>query len=600
MEDIEIGGQRKDVKSYDIEKEKSNSFRRCGTTLLTEDQVDTSVNGIKVDKFGRSKIFTPFACGGPWFKNFHFSWLSFFLAFTAWFSIVPALQYIKDADNGITKADIKTSNIISVLGTIIVRFSLGPMCERFGPRRVQSVLLCYGTVMVALAATINNVASLLIIRFLIGMVGGAFVPCQYWTTMMFASNIVGSANAFAGGWGNLGGGFANTFMAAVIASMRSAFNDDTAWRVAMAVPALMCATITIPMYLFGNDSPQGKWDDRMYNNKKKGTSNTGGSKCAGFNDWRVWVLAMQYGACFGIELTINNSMAAYLEEYFVVDSINCRRGADGSEECSLLGRDTAGMIAGLFGLMNLFARAIGGVVSDWAFGKIGFRGRLITQFVCLAAESAALIIFSQVTNLPLAIIMLIVFSVCVQSSEGSTYSIVPFMNKNAIGQVAGIVGAGGNIGAVIWQTLLKGMVNQSTAYLYLGLVVAATSILTFFIPVNGVYITCGKEEKSENREMIKIPSTPTSRSSNSSAISHIPKVPSISTSLGNFGSDDAGSRMSTPRSGSDSSGMSTPRSEGNLLVDDPKADSKMQIPGQMQMPGHMVMHTAPSANPPKS
>jgi nitrate/nitrite transporter NarK len=38
------------------------------------------------------------------------------------------------------------------------------------------------------------------------MLQACFVCCQYWCTAMFSPNVVGTANAFSGGWGNLGGG----------------------------------------------------------------------------------------------------------------------------------------------------------------------------------------------------------------------------------------------------------------------------------------------------------------------------------------------------------------------------------------------------------
>ena len=50
--------------------------------------------------------------------------------------------------------------------------------------------------------------------------------------------------------------------------------------------------------------------------------------------------------------------------------------------------------------------------------------------------------------LVLAVGAMIVFSLFVQMSEGATYGIVPFINRKALGAVAGIVGAGGNAGAV--------------------------------------------------------------------------------------------------------------------------------------------------------
>ena len=40
-------------------------------------------------------------------------------------------------------------------------------------------------------------------------------------------------------------------------------------------------------------------------------------------------------------------------------------------------------------------------------------------------------------------------------AEGATFSVVPFINKKAIGSVSGIVGAGGNVGAFLAAMLLK-------------------------------------------------------------------------------------------------------------------------------------------------
>ena len=108
----------------------------------------------------------------------------------------------------------------------------------------------------------------------------------------------------------------------------------------------------------------------------------------------------------------------------------------------------AGLIAGLFGLMNIFARTLGGFFGDKLGIKFGLRGRVMFLGTVLALEGLALILFSQMVTLLMAVGAMIFFSLFVQMSEGATFSVVPFINRRALGSVTGIVGAGGNAGAV--------------------------------------------------------------------------------------------------------------------------------------------------------
>ena len=142
---------------------------------------------------------------------------------------------------------------------------------------------------------------------------------------------------------------------------------------------------------------------------------------------------------------------------------------------------TAGLVAASFGLMNLFARTLGGIFGD-NFGALwGLRGRSFWLFICLLFEGIALMIFSQMQVLFLAIPSLIVFSLFTQMAEGATYSVVPFINKKALGAVAGVVGAGGNAGAVLAGFLFKNMIDWSEAFFILGIVVTCASFLAFFV-----------------------------------------------------------------------------------------------------------------------
>ena len=122
--------------------------------------------------------------------------------------------------------------------------------------------------------------------------------------------------------------------------------------------------------------------------------------------------------------------------------------------------------------MNIFARTLGGVFSDLFAKQAGLKGRVRWLFIALICEGIALIAFSQMHVLSMAIGIMLVFSLFVQMAEGATYGVVPFINKKALGAVAGIVGAGGNIGAVSAAFLFR---NESLSYqqglFYLGITV---------------------------------------------------------------------------------------------------------------------------------
>jgi NNP family nitrate/nitrite transporter-like MFS transporter len=152
------------------------------------------------------------------------------------------------------------------------------------------------------------------------------------------------------------------------------------------------------------------------------------------------------------------------------------------------------MIAGLFGLMNIFARTLGGVVGDRAGIKWGLRGRVGFMGGVLLAEGFALMLFSQMNVLAVAIATLVLFSLFVQMAEGATYSVVPFINKKALGSVAGIVGAGGNAGAVAAGFLFRSeSLSTQQALFYLGIAVACASSLA-------VLVRFSKQDEATARE----------------------------------------------------------------------------------------------------
>lgn len=399
-------------------------------------------------------------------RAFHMSWLAFFLCFFGWFGIAPLMAVVRD-DLGLSKGQIGNIMIASVAITVAVRLIVGPLCDRLGPRRTYTGLLALGAVPVMAVGLADSYETFLLARLAIGAIGAAFVITQYHTSVMFAPSVVGTANATTAGWGNLGGGVTQMVMPLVLAAILSlGVEKSLGWRLAMIVPGLVLLAASFCYWRFTVDSPEGDFADlrRAGRMPPAGSAGKGGSFLTVLGDRRVWALFLAYGACFGVELTLHNIAAIYFFDTFRLD----------------LG--TAGIIAGLFGSMSLFARTLGGWVSDRWAAQAGLPARVRLLFLVLLAEGLSLILFSQMGVLVLAVASMLMFSLFVQMGCGATFGIVPFINRKALGSVSGIVGAGGNMGAVAAGFLFKADgISYQQGLFYLGIAVALAALPTLLI-----------------------------------------------------------------------------------------------------------------------
>ena len=397
-------------------------------------------------------------------RTFHLTWFAFFLCFFGWFGIAPLMAVVRE-DLGLSQEQIGNTIIASVAITVFARLAIGWLCDKIGPRRAYTWLLALGSVPVMTIGLADSYETFLLFRLVIGAIGASFVITQYHTSVMFAPNIVGTANATTAGWGNLGGGVTQMVMPLLLAAATTFVADQAlGWRIAMVIPGVALLATSLLYWKLTKDSPDGSYADLRKKGEMAAASTVEGAFLKACTDHRVWALFVIYGACFGVELTINNIAALYFHDYFE------------------LGLAAAGIVAGLFGLMNIFARTMGGILGDkWGL-RWGLRGRVWLLGGILFLEGLALMLFSQQNVLPVAIGTLILFSLCVQMSEGATYSVVPFINKNALGAVAGIVGAGGNAGAVAAGFLFRTEgLGWPQALLILGACVTLTSFLAFAV-----------------------------------------------------------------------------------------------------------------------
>ena len=227
----------------------------------------------------------------------HISWMAFFLAFIGWFSIAPMMAIVRD-DLQLTKAEIGNTVITSVAVTIVARLVVGWLCYRIEPPLTYSGLLMLGSIPVMAIGLDNNYETFLLFRLGIGIVGASFVITRYHTSVMFAPNVVGTANATTAGWGNLGGGVTQMAMPLVLGVIVALVATDViGWRIAMVVPGISLFLTGFVYFKFTQDSPSVEAEYER-------THEPPGAKTSAFleaaKDYRVWALFLIYGALFGV------------------------------------------------------------------------------------------------------------------------------------------------------------------------------------------------------------------------------------------------------------------------------------------------------------
>jgi MFS transporter, NNP family, nitrate/nitrite transporter len=405
----------------------------------------------------------------PPMRAFHITWITFFLCFFGWFGIAPLMPVVRK-DLGLTQEQIGNIIIASVAITVFARLLIGWLCDKIGPRICYSLLLILGSIPVMFIGMSQSYESFLLFRLAIGVIGASFVVTQYHTSVMFAPNVVGTANATVAGWGNMGGGATLMVMPLIFAAFVGAgYLDEQAWRYAMVVPGVALFIMGFVYFFVTQDTPDGNLSDLRKDDPeyKAKIGEAKGSFWSACKDYRVWILFLAYGACFGIEITIDNIATLYF-----VDNFN-------------LGLKEAGIIAGLFGMMNIFARAMGGIFGDRAGKKFGLKGRIFILGIFLLFEGLGIILFSQMTSLVWAIATMLLFALFLKMSNGATYSVVPFINKKAVGAVAGIVGAGGNVGAVLAGFLFKSSeISYRESLFVIGIAVLVVSVISLMLSVS--------------------------------------------------------------------------------------------------------------------
>lgn len=436
-------------------------------------------------------------------KILHATWFAFFITFVVWFNHAPLMIMIAKT-LGMDQAQIKTILILNVALTIPARIAIGILVDKFGPKRTYSTLLALGSVPCFMFAFAESFEQLALARFLAGFIGAGFVIGIRLVGEWFPAKQVGLAEGIYGGWGNFGSAAA----AGVLPALALWFGGDQGWRYAIACTGAMSLIYSAVYFFSVSDTPKGS---TYFKPKKSGAMEvtslsdmvfyiimtlplyatlsllvwkltTGATALLSsqiaiplhigiwlfyaYNVYKiiqinlphlkqpieeihrykfkqVAILDLAYLITFGSELAVVSMLPLFFFNTF-----------HDSQQVTMV---QAGLLAGSFAFINLVARPLGGWLSD----KFG---RKLSLSVFVLGLALGYFGMSQITaewSLTVAVILTMTCSFFVSAGCGAVYAIVPLIKRRMTGQIAGMVGAYGNVGGVFFLTVLSLVSNQT-------------------------------------------------------------------------------------------------------------------------------------------
>lgn len=441
----------------------------------------------------------------------HLTWFAFFISFMLWFAHAPLMVAIRESMN-LTDQEVKILLILNVALTIPARIIVGMLVDKYGPKQLFSLILILGGLISIGFAFTQTYQQLAWVRFLSGFVGAGFVVGIRMISEWFPAKQTGIAQGIYGGWGNFGSAGA----ALILPSVAVYFGADYGWRYAIAITGGIAIIYGCIYYFSVSNTPKGS---TYFSPKKMGAMEVTSKndlflyifmnvpmyfalsvltwKLSAKMHWfdsrvayaiyaalavlyivQVWkiihvnksifhteipemhryafkqvaILDIAYSLTFGAELAVVSMLPLYYVDTFNVEPI------------------MAGVLAGIYPVINLFARPAGGWISD----KIG---RKITLGIASAGSAVSFFILGNVTSdwaLWLVVAATILGGIFSKGGSGAVYAMVPLIQRRMTGQFAGMVGAFGNVGGLAFLTVLS-FVSSDIFFM----TIAATAVFVF-------------------------------------------------------------------------------------------------------------------------
>ncbi|MBE0487021.1 MFS transporter [Marinobacter sp.] len=438
------------------------------------------------------KVADVFRVRNPEIRALHLTWIAFFITFYVWFNMAPLASSMLKSVDWLSRDDLRLFAICNVALTIPARIIVGMALDRFGPRRVFSVLMVTMSIPALAFAFGNTMTQLLVSRLILSSIGASFVVGIHMTAMWFKPKDIGFAEGFYAGWGNFGSAAAAMTLPTVAITL---YGGDDGWRWAIAQSAIVMAGYGIWYWFAITDGPAGT----VHRKPRKASA----LEVSTWGDlvklvlWTIPLIGVLAILVWRIQnlgyLSVTGAIICYVVIFLVVcyqivqilrvnvpilkkgvpeddkypfssvAALNSTYFANFGAELAVvsmlpmffeetwgLSATIAGLIAASFAFVNLVARPMGGMVSD----RMGNRRFVMLSYMFGIGIGFALMgLLNSSWPLIIAVGITVFTSFFVQGAEGATFGIIPSIKRRLTGQISGMAGAYGNVGAVVYLTI---------------------------------------------------------------------------------------------------------------------------------------------------
>jgi NNP family nitrate/nitrite transporter-like MFS transporter len=454
------------------------------------------------------------------YRVLHMTWFAFFMTFVVWLSLGPMMPFIQEA-LALTEQQAKVLLILNVAMTIPSRIIVGMLVDKLGPKIMFSSILILGGLISIAFSWMQSYEQLAMMRFLAGFIGAGFVVGIRMISEWFPAKQTGTAQGIYGGWGNFGSAGA----AVTLPFIAVGFGGDDGWRIAITMASILAIVYGVIYYFSVSNTPKGS---TYFKPKKSGAmeistmgdlvlyivmniplylalalltwklSPTKMGLISLETSWaiyttlvvlfgmqlaKIWhvnaeiiknpvpeqhrykfkqvaILDWAYLVTFGTELAVVSVLAMFYVDWFELPKI------------------TAALLAGVYPFINLFARPGGGWISD----KIG---RKLTLMITFSGIAVSFLLLGNVDkdtwSITWVVGLTILGGIFSKAGSGAIFAMVPLIQRRLTGQIAGMVGAFGNVGAVMFLTV-NTLVEYDEFFMIIGIVsVVVLALIVLFL-----------------------------------------------------------------------------------------------------------------------